>query len=73
MGHGQAIYPGFESNNFLIRHSVGFCDDWNEVDSGVQAAHEFDIKLFQPVQGRNVSDKSMTQATKLLTSDPWVE
>lgn len=68
-GHRQAIYPGFESNNFLIRQSVGFCDDWNEINPGVQATHEFDIKLLQPVQRRNVSCRSMTKDNK--TAHEW--
>jgi hypothetical protein len=62
---GQTIYPSFEGNDFLVRQRVGFGDDWDEVNSGVQATHKFNVELFQPIQRQNMSDRSTTEDNKI--------
>jgi hypothetical protein len=39
-------YPFFEVRNLLVGHRVSLGNDRDQVDFGVQSAHEFNVNLF---------------------------
>jgi hypothetical protein len=41
-------HPSLERANLIIGQGISFCDDWNQVDLGVQSSHELDVEGFQP-------------------------
>lgn len=41
-----------ESSDFLISERVCFGNDWNEVDLGVESAHDFDVKRLERMSSR---------------------
>lgn len=43
------MYFGFEGNNFFIGEGVGFGNDWDQVDFGVEVFYDFDIQGFEGV------------------------
>lgn len=45
-------HPCFERIDLVIRQSIGLGDDRNQVDLGVQSAHDFDIKGFEGMARR---------------------
>ena len=40
-------YSRLESHNLLVSHSIGFGNDWNQVDLGMESAHDFDVQRLQ--------------------------
>lgn len=40
----------FESDNLIIGQGVGLGNDRYQIDFGMQAAHEFDVNLLQPIR-----------------------
>jgi len=40
-------YSRLESHNLLISHSIGLGNDWNQVDLGMESAHNFDVQRLQ--------------------------
>jgi hypothetical protein len=40
-------YPSLECNNLLIGHGISLGNDWDQVDLGMQSAHDFDIQWLQ--------------------------
>lgn len=47
----DAAYTLLEGINLLVCKSVGLGDDWDEVDPGVQSAHDFDIQRLERMTG----------------------
>lgn len=47
----ETPYTLLERCNLLIGEGIGLGDDWDEVDFGVQPAHDFDVKRLQRVAG----------------------
>ena len=43
----KKTYPQLEVRDFLLSHSVGFGNDWYQVDFSMESAHELDIDLLQ--------------------------
>jgi len=56
-GVSKAAYALFETDNLLIGQGVGLGNDRDQINLGVQAAHELDIDLLESVQ---VKDKYTT-------------
>lgn len=48
--HTCLTYAGLELGHLLVRKGIGFGDDGNQVDLGVQLTHELNIDRFQPGQ-----------------------
>jgi hypothetical protein len=45
----SGTYTLLEGGNLVVGESVGLCDDGNQVDLGVQAAHNLDIERLERV------------------------
>ena len=48
---GVDTYSLLEHCNFFIGQGVGLRDDWDQIDLGVQTAHDFNVKGFEGVTG----------------------
>jgi hypothetical protein len=42
-----STYPRLERHDLLIGHGIGLCDDWNQVDLGMQSAHDLNVQRLQ--------------------------
>lgn len=52
MCHGlQCTHSLLEGRNFVVGESISLGDDWDEVDLGVQAAHDLNVQWLQRVAG----------------------
>jgi hypothetical protein len=40
-------YPGLESDDLLISHGISLGNDRDQVDLGMQSAHDFDVQWLQ--------------------------
>ena len=40
-------YPSLEFGDLIVREGIGLRDHGNEIDLGMEPAHEFDIQRFQ--------------------------
>jgi len=40
-------YSVLESSNLLVSHGVSFCNDWDQVDLGMQSAHDLNIEWLE--------------------------
>ena len=45
-------HPLLESYNLFFSHSIGFRNDWDQVDFSMQPLHEFDVDRFKRMSGR---------------------
>ena len=68
---GREAYALLEADNLLVGQGVRLGDDGNQVHLGVEAAHNLDIDLLEPVE---VKDQRTiwNVGTIWLTSDQWV-
>ena len=41
-------YPLFKLDDLFVRHGIGLGNDGNQVNLGVEAAHELNVNLLQP-------------------------
>ena len=47
----KCTYSLFKGYNLVVRQSIRLGDDWDEVDLGVQSAHDFDVQRLESVAG----------------------
>jgi hypothetical protein len=45
----RQTYPGLEGDDFLISHSISLGNNRNQVDLGMQSAHDFNVQWLQSV------------------------
>ena len=44
-------YSLFEHRNLVVGKCIGLCDHWDQVDLGMQTAHDFNIQRLERVSG----------------------
>ena len=49
MGGIRSTYSGLEASDFIVGECVGLGDDGNQVDLGMEAAHNFNVQRLQGV------------------------